>query len=219
MALQARAEATRQAIIDAAVDVFNEMGYGDTTLSDIIDRTKITKGAFYYHFPDKEAVAGAIIEEGGVRVEEATRRVTESASPSLEKLIRVTFVVAEMTRNDPIVRTGSRLRQGLDQISPAGRRSYAERLEHYIGVAHAAVAEGDVLDDIDPDELFEAVHTMDLGCHQLSDALGQDLFAHLARSWRMFLRGIVPPENLPYFQEFVTRQARQCMPPDQEESP
>ena len=205
--------------MDAAVDLFDEVGYGDTPLSAIIDRAKITKGAFYYHFADKEAVAGAIIDEGGVRVQEATRRVTQSPSPSLEKLIRVTFIIAEMTRNDHIVRAGNQLRYGLYQISPAGSHSYTDRLEHYVQVAQAAVAEGDVCDDIDPEELFEAIHTMDVGCQLLSDAIGHDLFAHLARSWRMMLRAIVPPEKLPYFQEFVTRLARQYTQPKQEESP
>ncbi len=213
MAKQPRAEATRQTIMDAAVELFDEVGYGETTLTAIIDRAEITKGAFYYHFPDKEAVAGAIIEDGGVRVQEATRRVTDSTTGGLEKLIRVTFVVAELARNDRIVQTGSRLRQGLYQISPAGSRSYAERLEHYVQAARDAVSEGDVYDDIDPGDLFEAIHTMDLGCHLLSDATGHDLYAHLARSWRMMLRGIVPADKLPYFQEFVTRVARQYTRP------
>ena len=42
MAIQARADATRRKIMDAAVDLFDEVGYGDTPLSEIIDRAKIT---------------------------------------------------------------------------------------------------------------------------------------------------------------------------------
>lgn len=209
MAVQARAEVTRQKIIEAAIEHFDEVGYGDTVLSGIIDRAGITKGAFYYHFSDKEAVASAIIEEGAVRVQNATRRVTDSASPALEKLIRVTFVIAKLVRTDDVVKAGNWLRHGLRQISPAGQRTYVERLEAYIEVAQAAVSEGDVVDDIDPAELFETVHTMDLGCELLSEALGHDVFAHLARTWRIMLRGIVPPAKLPYFQQVVTRIARQ----------
>ena len=47
--MQLRAEVTRQAIMEAAVDQFNGIGYGNTTLADIISRAGITKGAFYYH--------------------------------------------------------------------------------------------------------------------------------------------------------------------------
>lgn len=212
MAVQARGEETRQRIIAAATELFNEIGYGDTTLIDIIERAEVTKGAFYHHFADKEAVAGAIIDEGGLRVQNATSHVTEATSGALEKLIRVTFIVAELSRDDPIVRTGSRLRQGLDQISPAGSRSYVERLEHYVAVAQDAVSEGDVLDGIDAAELFEAIHTMDLGCQLLSAAVGHDPFAHLGRMWRLLLRAIVPPDKLPYFQQYVTRVARQYSP-------
>jgi hypothetical protein len=56
---QARAVATHQRILDAAVELFDEAGYGHTSLHDIIDRAGVTKGAFYYHFATKEALAGA----------------------------------------------------------------------------------------------------------------------------------------------------------------
>ena len=64
--MQLRAEVTRQAIMEAAVDQFNGIGYGNTTLADIISRAGITKGAFYYHFTTsdtKGTVAAAVIEE------------------------------------------------------------------------------------------------------------------------------------------------------------
>ena len=60
--MQVRAQITRQRIVDAAVDVFDEIGFGSVDLNDIVDRADVTKGAFYYHFATKEAVAAAIIE-------------------------------------------------------------------------------------------------------------------------------------------------------------
>ena len=64
MVRQARSEATRKKIINAAVDLFAEVGYQATGLGDIIERAEMTKGALYYHFDSKEALATAIIEEG-----------------------------------------------------------------------------------------------------------------------------------------------------------
>ena len=64
MVVQARAEATRRRIIDAAIALFSEEGYGDTGLAAIMDRADVSKGAFYYHFESKEALASAIIDEG-----------------------------------------------------------------------------------------------------------------------------------------------------------
>lgn len=57
VASPARAEATRHEIIDAAVELVDTVGYGDTGLADVMTRADITKGAFYYHFTSKDAVA------------------------------------------------------------------------------------------------------------------------------------------------------------------
>ena len=61
MVRQARSEATRQRIIDSAVDLINEIGYPAAGLADIIERAEMTKGALYYHFDSKEALASAIM--------------------------------------------------------------------------------------------------------------------------------------------------------------
>ena len=44
MARQVRSEATRRKILDAAVDVFNEVGYAAADRGTIIERTGMTKG-------------------------------------------------------------------------------------------------------------------------------------------------------------------------------
>jgi hypothetical protein len=44
-----------------------------------------------------------------------------------------------------------------------------------------------------------------LGSHLLSDAVGDNVHARLARSWRVLLGGIVPQGSLPYVRDFVDR--------------
>ena len=219
MALQARAEVTRQAIIEAAVDLFEEVGYGDTSLTDIINRAGVTKGAFYYHFPTKEAVAAAIVDQAETRKRDALLRLTSSPSSALENLIEVSFVVAEMIEQDKLVRVGNLLRQALTQVSSAGpgtfhtpSRSLPET------VIRNAIAEGDVFDDLDADDVMHTLWAAVLGTRLLSDATGDDVYARLAQVWRVILRGIVPPCSLPYFQQFLTRMAQQCTQPDQDAS-
>ncbi|MCV7230078.1 helix-turn-helix domain-containing protein [Mycolicibacterium komossense] len=63
MVRQARSEATRRKILDAAIELFSEVGFAATSLGDIIERAEMTKGALYYHFESKESLASAIIEE------------------------------------------------------------------------------------------------------------------------------------------------------------
>lgn len=48
-----KGEKTRLAIIEAAASLFLDKGYEATTIEDILDRLKISKGSFYYHFETK----------------------------------------------------------------------------------------------------------------------------------------------------------------------
>lgn len=46
----------QQALIDAATGVFAESGLAAARVSDITERAGVSKGAFYLHFPSKEAL-------------------------------------------------------------------------------------------------------------------------------------------------------------------
>jgi AcrR family transcriptional regulator len=64
--------ANRAAILDAAMEVFGDVGYGAASVRDIIRRTGLASGTFYNYFPDKESIFRALVEDTG---EEARRRV------------------------------------------------------------------------------------------------------------------------------------------------
>lgn len=80
----------RAAILRAARDAFCEIGFGATTVRDIIRRTDLATGTFYNYFPDKEALLHELIEELQV---ELRRRVHEAraAAETLEDLLRSAF--------------------------------------------------------------------------------------------------------------------------------
>jgi AcrR family transcriptional regulator len=63
MARQAeRREATRGAILEAALRLFGEAGFGAVTVDDIAAAAGVAKGAVYHHFPSKEALFEAVFE-------------------------------------------------------------------------------------------------------------------------------------------------------------
>jgi AcrR family transcriptional regulator len=53
---QQRGEETRSNILEAALECFAQRGYEATGVAEICKRASVTKGAFYYHFPSKQAV-------------------------------------------------------------------------------------------------------------------------------------------------------------------
>lgn len=61
-------EATRQALVDSAVELFTERGYAGTSLDEIARRARVTKGALYHHFSGKQALFEAAFDavESGV---------------------------------------------------------------------------------------------------------------------------------------------------------
>lgn len=56
------AEKTRQALLNAACAVFSEQGVANTTLNNIASAAGMTRGAVYWHFPNKDAVIQALWE-------------------------------------------------------------------------------------------------------------------------------------------------------------
>lgn len=71
--------ANRQAILTAAREVFSELGYGATTVRDIIRRTGLAAGTFYNYFRSKEEVFEALMDENALRVRPRLREVRINA--------------------------------------------------------------------------------------------------------------------------------------------
>ncbi|KPE50928.1 TetR/AcrR family transcriptional regulator [Chryseobacterium indologenes] len=58
-----KSEATRLNILQKAFELIYVKGYQTTSIDEIIATTKVTKGAFYYHFKTKDEMGLAIINE------------------------------------------------------------------------------------------------------------------------------------------------------------
>jgi AcrR family transcriptional regulator len=57
-----RRQATREAIVEAADDLFYRHGYEQTSFADIADAVQISRGNFYYYFKTKDDILAAVIE-------------------------------------------------------------------------------------------------------------------------------------------------------------
>jgi AcrR family transcriptional regulator len=54
------AQATRDALIGAGLELFAERGYADVGTEEIVKRARVTRGALYHHFRDKQDLFRAV---------------------------------------------------------------------------------------------------------------------------------------------------------------
>jgi AcrR family transcriptional regulator len=208
VARQARSEVTRRKIINAAVDLFSEIGYGSAGLGDIIERAEMTKGALYYHFDSKESLAMAIIEQSNATLMKGFRSITESSAPALESILHGLFVVADIVATDKIARSGTHLLRAFAESNQVAARVYNSWLAEMAMQVRRAEAEGDLRADLDPDVLGESIVGAMLGAEVISQATsgGADLVQRVNRAWEIMLPAVVAEESLPYFREFLARE-------------
>lgn len=57
-----KGEETRQFIIEKAAPIFNTKGIAATSMSDIMEATKLSKGSMYVHFENKDVLACAAVD-------------------------------------------------------------------------------------------------------------------------------------------------------------
>ncbi len=67
-------QATRRRLLDAAETVFADKGYHGAAVDDIIQASDSSKGGFYFHFPNKEAIFLALIDALTPKLESAVDR-------------------------------------------------------------------------------------------------------------------------------------------------
>lgn len=81
----------RQAILDAAREVFGELGYEAATVRDIIRRTGLAAGTFYNYYRSKEEVFAALADDGARRFAPILKSLRGKGGP-LDAFVREAIV-------------------------------------------------------------------------------------------------------------------------------
>jgi AcrR family transcriptional regulator len=81
-----RRPATVAALLDAAMGLFAEQGFGGTSIPDICARAGLTKGAFYSNFASKEALFLALLDRMWRRRAEGIRAVLPASDTLAQAL-------------------------------------------------------------------------------------------------------------------------------------
>ena len=80
-------EKTRSLIINAALSLFQKQGFTETSISDIVEKAGLTKGAFYHHFDTKEAILLLIHDEYIEHQLSEARQILEDHDDPKEQLV------------------------------------------------------------------------------------------------------------------------------------
>jgi len=54
---------TRQQILEVTADLIHRHGYKGLRVDEVVEKTGLTKGAIYHHFPNKQALGYAVVDE------------------------------------------------------------------------------------------------------------------------------------------------------------
>ena len=135
---QQRAQATVEAIVEAAAQVFERHGYAAGTTNRIAERAGVSIGSLYQYFDDKEAVLVAVAEQhladGAQRLAPLVQRLREDDPPPAAALRAFLEAVVDLHRDRP------RLHRLLFEEAPlpAALRDRVRELEDLI--AHEVAA-------------------------------------------------------------------------------
>lgn len=145
--------ATREALVEAAVELFGRKGFHATGVQELVDAAGLTKGAFYHHFRSKEEVLRLIHDrfmDVQLQRERAILAAGSSAHERLFRLVRLSVnVIAEYL---PEVRVFFREYRALGSAEfEEVRAKRAAATASFRDILREGVASGEFAAGADPD--------------------------------------------------------------------
>jgi AcrR family transcriptional regulator len=196
--MQPRARATRTAILTAAAAHFARDGYHATSLDRVLADSGGTKGALYFHFASKQALAQAVVAEliqqwGELRVE-----ISERALDPLSALVALYDEVIARLVDSPIARGGTRLLSELSVggCEAAGHDVFGER--DTLTLLTEAARDGLLREGVTPSVVARQVVAMVAGHRQICAALDDhaDLRRRVDEAWDLVLPAVATADWL-----------------------
>ncbi|MFG2228016.1 ScbR family autoregulator-binding transcription factor [Streptomyces sp. NPDC048644] len=190
---QDRAIRTRRAILNAAGALFDERGYEGTAIADIVSRAGVTKGALYFHFPDKRALGLAVIE---VQLDGMVPLPPQSLKT--QQFLDMGYFLAYQLRTDPVQRGASRLTMRQGPIDLGQKRVMTLWIDAVAEVLTEAQKQDELLPSVNVNEVARCFVGAFAGVQNMSRefdgrvGLGRDLTV----LWEITLPAIVRPAIL-----------------------
>lgn len=186
----AESSSSRKRILEAALSLFLERGYGAVSVRELIETLNMSKGGFYHHYPSKEALFLAVVEEALSEWSNSITAIAADNSRSVEQRLQALFL-------SPLERSGSYyglLQEGFREVTYVRTRTEGfvrELLRHCEDLLTEGQTAGEVRDFLDCSAwAFQIASTIEGAC--LLSSLGSipDLREHLLRCFENTWRGV-----------------------------
>ncbi len=209
--------ATREALIDAAEQVFRRDGVTRTSLAEIAATAGVTRGAVYWHFRDKAELLDAMCERTVLPLDAAVARAGEAARTDPLGTLRGLAVEAltQLARDPRTQAVFEILFHKCELVGELAQRSAAQQsdrrrcLGSVESLFELAVANGQLPSDTDTRLATNMMHAYVIGLmHEwVLDPADYDLVAAAPMMIDAFVAGLraQPPKRAPVVPAKVTR--------------
>jgi AcrR family transcriptional regulator len=163
-----RGSATRQNILAVATDRFLTHGYAGTSINDLIRDAGITKGAFYHHFPSKEALAVEVVRTRQAEEAEVVVRAAAGHDRAVDQLraaVRVASDLKDQGRATSMQRLCAELSED-SELAPQIAKICGTWIDTATGLVGRAQLQGDIRTDVDAHQAAEVLVATFLGAEQ-----------------------------------------------------
>lgn len=173
----------------AAAEHFARTGYHATSLDRVLAVSGGTKGALYFHFPSKEALARAVIAEMVRQWGKLRTRVDDRGLDPLSALLALIDEMIARLIGNPIARGGMRLLNDLPIGPDDATRRYAFGEHDALTLLTQAGRVGLLREGIEPVLVARQVIALLAGHRQICEALDdqQDLWQRIDEAWNLLL--------------------------------
>ncbi len=187
------AEATRRAVLAAARSLFGKKGYAQTSVDEIADVARVTKGAVYHHFAGKEALFRAVLAEVEVEADARAAGAGDPEGPPIDQIVARVNAYLDAALDEEMQRIALIDAPAVLGLEPEGSVDQHPGHVDLRSFIAASTARGQII-DLDPDLLTHLIRGLVwLSGLQIAHASDPDVTrSALGEALDAMLRGLAP---------------------------
>jgi len=174
-----KAERTKQFIIEQAAPVYNEKGVTGTNVDDVLEATKLTKGAIYSHFKNKDDLSMQVTDYLLEKITVGTDQAMSKGKTAKEKI----FAYLDFNRKplNTYIKGGCpifNLAVESDDNNAAVKSKVFQRLlstqQYFVSILRDGIKSGEFSSTLDPEAFAFKMYASIEGGMVICRALGRE---------------------------------------------